>query len=409
MESVIRDQIDWQQPFTTEEYAARRARVKAALEAAGYDGMLVTAPRDYYYLSGHDHIWQFRRAGAGLFFDTASGTFVSYDNAMHRVLVSTTPEINEVFYTPRRVSETELAACVADNLLKRGLAKGRVAIQTSGHGGPLDPVRDIGRRLASAGATVVEDSHIIEDVRLYKTAAEVAVMRQAGAIARDSMAAARDLMKPGVMETEIDGVICFEMMKRGCGHPAIPSMIGSGPRSGEHHGTASHRRLKSGDVVHLDFAASLHRYHVNMCRGFAVGEIDGRWHDLMNRSAGCSAAIVAGVKPGDPFSAVQTAANLYIDASGVDRAAHEWFIGGYVLGIAFPPDWTHRHRPQPFENVPDPQIMPGMVFNFEVQYDVFEGWPGGSGAGWIDTFLMTETGLEVLTDMPRQLVAVGGA
>ena len=126
-----------------------------------------------------------------------------------------------------------------------------------------------------------------------------------------------------------------------------------------------------------------------------MGDIDQRWYDLFNRSAGCSDAIVRGVNLGDPFSRVQEAADAFIAQSGVDRAKFEWFIGGYTLGIAFPPDWVHRHRPNPFEPANDPVMRPGMVFNFEVQYDVFEGWPGGSGAGWIDSYLMTEKGLEI--------------
>ena len=47
-------------------------------------------------------------------------------------------------------------------------------------------------------------------------------------------------------------------------------------------------------------------------------------------------------------------------------------------------------------------MRPGMVFNFEVQYDVFEGWPGG-GCRLDDPYLMTEKGLEILTEMPRIL------
>ena len=127
----------------------------------------------------------------------------------------------------------------------------------------------------------------------------------------------------------------------------------------------------------------------------------------LRRSAGCSDAIVKGVRPGDPFSRVQEAADAFIAQSGIDRAKFEWFIGGYTLGIAFPPDWVHRHRPNPFEPANDPVMRPGMVFNFEVQYDVFEGWLGGSGGGWIDSYLMTEKGLEILTEMPRNLAVVG--
>ena len=406
MEQTVREMIDWAQPFPPEEYAERRAKIATALGNAGYDGMLVTAPQDLYYLTGHDQIWQHLRQITGLFFETATASFVFFDGESHRAIVSTIPEITDVIYHARGRAQDQ-ADLVVGELIARGLAKGRIAIQTWAYGAHPDLVRGTGAQLTAAGATVVEDSHLIEDIRLYKSPREVAVMREAGAIAKDAMAAARDAMTPGIMETEIDGILCNELMRRGCGHPGIRTMIGSGARSGAHHGPAAHRRLKAGDIVHIDFCASLHRYHTNLSRSFAVGDVDPRWHDLMDRSAGCTAAIVAGVKPGEPYSRVQAAADAFIAEAGVDRARYEWYIGGYVLGIAFPPDWVHRHRPKPSEEVPDPAMAPGMVFNFEVQYDVFDGWPGGSGAGWIDSYLMTESGLEVLTEMPRNLVMVG--
>ena len=52
-------------------------------------------------------------------------------------------------------------------------------------------------------------------------------------------------------------------------------------------------------------------------------------------------------------------------------------------------------------------LEPGVVLNYENQYDVFEGWPGGTGVGYIDTFMMTDTGFELLTTLPRNLVVVG--
>jgi Xaa-Pro aminopeptidase len=407
MDSAIRAMVDWEQPFSADEYAGRRARVKAALENAGYDGIVVTAPRDYYYLSGHDHIWQYRYAVTGLYFDTASGSFVFFDNASHRNVVSTTPEITDVTYGPRKGDARDHVTAIAAQLLDRGYGKGRIAIQTWSYGLHPDLVRFMGECFSEKGAEIVEDDIVIEEVRLYKTEAEIAVMREAGSHSRRAMAKARDAMAPGMMEYEIDAIISHDLLNAGCGHPGIRNMIGSGARSGDHHGPAFHRALKSGDIVHIDFSASLHRYHANLSRSFAVGDADPRWHDLMDRSAGCSQAIVDGVQAGDPFSHVQTAADAFIAASGVDRATYEWFIGGYVLGIAFPPDWVDHHRPQPFDAAPDPVMKPGMVFNFEVQYDVFEGWPGGSGAGWIDSYLMTENGLEIITDMPRELVVVG--
>ncbi len=404
MHTTIRSQIDWEQPFPPEEFAERRKKVKQALEQAGYDGMVVTAPRDYYYLSGHDHCWQYRHAVIGLYFDTASGSFVFFDNTSHQVLISNTPEITDVLYQSRQIPAAEQVLDLARKILERGWARGRIAIQTWGYGCHPDHVRALGRQFAEAGATVVEDSDLIEHVRLYKSAREVAVMRSAAEAALATMRRVQEYVRVGVSETEIDGVLCNELMTRGCGHPGIRNMIGSGPRSGCHHGLATHRQLKQGDLLHIDFGASVHRYHVNLSRMFSVGSADPRWHTLFTPSADCSRAIASGVKVGDPFSQVQKAADRFIADSGVDRQRYGWFIGGYVLGIAFPPDWVDQHRPEPYEPANDVIMQPGMVFNFEVQYDVFDGWAGGSGGGWIDSYLMTERGLEILTDMPRNLV-----
>lgn len=381
MQSAIRNSLDWEQPFPPEEYADRRKKVKEALEAAGYDGILVTAPRDYYYLSGHDHIWQYRHAVIGLYFDTASGTFVFFDNNSHQVVVSTTPEITDILYQTRRDPAAKQALELAEKVLARGWAKGRIAIQTWGYGCHPDHVRSIGNCFSRAGATVVEDSDVIETVRLYKSPREIAVIRGAASIAVATMRTVREHVKAGVAETEIDAVICHEMMKRGSGHPGIRNMIGSGPRSGCHHGPATHRRLKSGDVLHIDFCASLHRYHANISRTFSVGAANPKWHTLFGPSADCSKAIARGVHAGDPLSRVQEVADAFIADTGIDRERYAWLIGGYVLGIAFPPDWVDQHRPQPYEAVKDPIMKPGMVFNFEVQYDVYDGWPGDREVG----------------------------
>ncbi|WGF88470.1 M24 family metallopeptidase [Marinivivus vitaminiproducens] len=408
MDRIIRERVDWEQPFPPEEYRARRETVLQAAAAAGYDGLVITSPRDYHYLTGHDHIWQYRCGFTGLYADVASGSLFLFDNPSHRNLISVTPEITDVAYHRRKGTPLEQAGDVVGHISQRGLGRGRIAIQTQSYGLHPDLVRRIGQGLAeTCGAEIVEDDVLVEDVRLYKSPQEVAVVRQAAAIAVETMTVVRDRLRPGMAETEIDAVIAYESMRRGCGHPGIRTMIGSGPRSGAHHGPATSRALKPGDVLHIDFCTSLHRYHANLSRSFAIGAVDPRWHDLMDRSAGTTAAILEAVRPGDPFSAVQDAADRFIAKAGIDRERYEWFIGGYVLGIAFPPDWVHRHRPRSFDGQDDPVMQPGMVFNFEVQYDVFDGWPGGSGAAWIDTFLMTEDGLECLTELPRELVVIG--
>ncbi len=411
MDQSIRDRIDWEQPFPPEEYAERRRQVREAMAREGIDGILVTGAADVNYLTGYDQIWHSYLNIIGIFLRADEESTLFFDNDGHIVLQSTTPDIEEVVVMPRGAAVSHVPL-VAEAIRARGWAKGRIALQPWCYGPHPTLLEAIGERLAADAtadgaeiAAITDGSTLVEDVRLIKSPREVAVMREAGRVADLAMAAARDALKPGLRETDVDAVFTAALMGNGCGYPGIRSMVGSGPRSGAHHGPATHRRIKQGDVVHIDFCASLHRYHVNLSRSFAVGPADPRWHELMDKAAGCIDAVLESVKPGESMTRVQEVADAYTDSQGL--RPHVWLIGGYTLGIAMPPDWVGRHRPKPREDVPIPLLEPGIVFNYENQFDVFEGWPGGTGAAYIETFLVTEDGLELLSRLPRNLVTAG--
>jgi Xaa-Pro dipeptidase len=181
-------------------------------------------------------------------------------------------------------------------------------------------------------------------------------------------------------------------------------MVGSGPRSGTHHSPPTRREIRQGDLVFVDFCGCYDRYHVNLNRTFSLGEPDGRWTGLMDKAAGCIDAIQEQVGLGDPLSKVDEVAQRYIDEVGIRK--YVWWVGGYALGVAVPPDWCNNHWLKARFGTRDRALEPGMVFNLENQFDVWEDWPGGSGAAYIETLLVTEDGLEVLSKHPRKLVVV---
>ncbi len=124
----------------------------------------------------------------------------------------------------------------------------------------------------------------------------------------------------------------------------------------------------------------------------------------MTKSAGCIDAIVAEAKLGDPMSRVDEIAQAYIDEVGIRE--YVWWVGGYCQGIALPPDWCNNHWLAPRFGMRDRALEPGMFFNLENQFDVWEDWPGASGAASIETLMVTDTGLEVMSKHPRTLVVV---
>lgn len=403
MQQYLGRQIDWPQAFPTEEYAMRRDKVRRALAAEGLDAIYVTIPADLTYLTGYDMIWYHLRNLTGLLVRADSQDTLFFDQRSHTTIVSTTPEITEVVWLERGPVDDAIAV-IADTIESRGLARKTIALQPWSYAPHVTVIDALGQRLRDTGSKLADGSTLIEDIRLVKSPREIEHARTAAAIADRAMTAGRDAIAPSVTETELEGIVVSAMMTHGGGYPAIRTMIGSGPRAGTHHSAATQRRVRQGDLVFIDFCACFHRYHVNVNRTFSLGEPDARWSRLMEASAGCIEAIVQSVRPGEAYGKVQEVADAYIDAAGLRK--YVWYIGGYSLGIAVPPDWVGRHRPESPPDVSDRPIEAGMVFNFENQFDVWEDWPGGSGAAYIETFLVTDDGLEVLSKLPRTLVAV---
>ena len=407
MQSYLRDQVDWPQPFPAEEYAARRERVRGALAEAGLDAIYVTAPPNITWLTGYDMIWYNLQNLTGVLLRADAEEAVFFDSVAHTTIISTTPEIGEVVWLDSAAvsgTASESIDTLVAEVGRRGLGGARIGLEMWGvapHGSVMD---SLASALREAGARVEDCWTLMDELRIVKSPLEIDHVRKASEIGDAAMAAARDAIRPGITETALEGVIMGSMMAAGGGYPGIRTMVGSGPRSGTHHSPPTRRQVQQGDLVFLDFCGCYDRYHVNINRTFSLGEPDPRWTGLMDKSAGCIDAILDQAKLGEPLSAIDTIAQRYIDEAGLRK--YVWWVGGYALGIGIPPDWCGNHWLSPRFDITDRALEPGMVFNLENQFDVWEDWPGGSGAAYIETFLATEDGLEVMSKHPRTLVVV---
>ena len=81
-------------------------------------------------------------------------------------------------------------------------------------------------------------------------------------------------------------------------------------------------------------------------------------------------------------------------------AQNVWWIGGYALGIALPPSWV-GHTYLANDGPERCYLRRGYVSNYE---NVLIDREAGFEASFIDTIVMTEKGLEVLSSVPRELL-----
>ena len=81
-----------------------------------------------------------------------------------------------------------------------------------------------------------------------------------------------------------------------------------------------------------------------------------------------------------------------------------WWVGGYALGIAMPPNWV-GHTYLANDAYEEFTWEPGYVTNYE---NILFDRDAGFTASYMETLLMTESGIEPLSSRPRTLTIAGG-
>lgn len=393
------DREGWAPPFSAAEYSERWDRVRAEMARRDIDTLIVTSPPNLTYLANYDSIWYDLTVVTAFVVHAAGGEPFLLDSGYHQMLARVTAVAPEIVYHRGRGTRA-----LVGNLGKRGWLDGRVGIErwSRAPAGPM--LAEIEAGLREAGAEVVDGSWLVDHVRLVMSPQEIAYVRRAAAIADAGMEAVRAELRPGLTEIQVQGIAHYAMAMLGGEEPAIRTVVRSGPRAGARHALPSERVIQPHEIVDVDFSASCKRYHVNIDRTFATGDVDDRWHDLLQRAAGSIERVVASVRPGDPMRKVADVGGAYIREAGLSHIVR--WVDGYTIGVSIPPDWVGhiflgggRFEESTFE--------PGMVANYEDTFDVVhEDWPGGHGAAYIDTLLMTGQGLEVLSKLERTLIVV---
>lgn len=384
-------------PFSPEEYRARAERVRAEMTRRGVDVLYVTSPANLCYLTGFESIWYPPRAPLGAVLARESEALVFVDYERHRHLVEQTAQCDDaIFFT----YETALGT-VEREFAARGWASGTVGLEWASRSPSALLLEEVAHRLRGRGAEIVTGDWIVDRVRLVKSPAEIERVRRAAAIVDAAFAAIQADVRPGQTELEIAARLNAAMAAQGGEEAAIRTMVSAGPDVWfKTHAAPSRRPVERGDVMYVDACGVVDRYHVDLCRTFAVGDDHAQARALLELTAGSVLAVQQAVRPGDPLDVAQRIAEDHVYA----RVPREqvWWVGGYALGIALPPDWVgHTY----LSNDAYEQFTwePGYVTNYEnIVFDADRGFT----ASYMETLLMTENGIEILSTVPRELLLI---
>jgi Xaa-Pro dipeptidase len=303
--------------------------------------------------------------------------------------VASLPYALQVFAYPENPSEWDNAFRKAAQAL--GLDGKRIGVEPR-------QLRLLEFRHVKAGAPEADypdASDVLTSLRLRKDQTEIEAMRRAVKIAQDALEATIPLIKIGMTEKELSSELVMQLLRQGS-EPEMPfaPIISGGPNSANPHASPSDRKLQAGDLLVVDWGATYDGYISDLTRTFAVGEVDEEYQKIHKIVQEANAAGRAAAKPGVPCADVDKAARDVIESAGY--GVYFTHRTGHGIGM--------EGHEEPYMRGDNMQLLePGMAFTVEPGIYL----PNRNGVRIEDNVVITETGADVLSDMPREIRIVG--
>ncbi len=136
--------------------------------------------------------------------------------------------------------------------------------------GWVNDIRSRARSGAVPPGEFVDMDHLLHEMRLFKSAAELKIMDRAGKISARAHRRAMQAVRPGMFEYQLQAEIEHEFASAGARSPAYSSIVGGGVNGCVLHYTENNSVLNSGDLVLIDAGCELEHYAADITRTFPI-------------------------------------------------------------------------------------------------------------------------------------------
>ena len=386
--------METQLAFSATEYRRRFDAVLALAAERNLDYLIIHKPEQTCWISGFNPTGVFYQNQLQI--NPRTGEVMILTHRLERDIAAESTWVEDrVLWTHHGQDPLEIGAERA----RTHLPEGRTARLGMTLGDYYLKVRDFQKFTKLLGdVDVVDVTDAIDDLMLVKSDEEIAVIREASAIADAGYDAAIEAIRPGVREWDVNAAIQFALATHGGEYPAFPTLVSSGERTGPLHNLPSNRVLQAGDAVFLVIPGVRHRYNVNLERTVFVEEAPPLGREIYAVAEAAFHAGLALTRPGTPVGDIDRA-TLEVKKEKGFLQYNPGTRAGFGVGLSYPPIWISTLSILDG----DPHILaPGYVFSLEPHIQGYHDWSITVG----NIILVTADGYEELLRAPTTLVEV---
>ncbi len=272
------------------------------------------------------------------------------------------------------------------------------------------------------GPIAIEDTNpILHPMRQVKSPTELAMLRKAMEISVAAHNRAREFVKVGHYEYQIQAEIEHTFRLHGGMGPAYPSIVASGSNACILHYIENHRQIQENDLLLIDAGCSYGYYNGDITRTFPVsGQFTGEQKAIYELVLEAQLKAIESVKPGNPYNEfhdmavcvlVQGLIDLGLLKGDLEELIKEekykpfyMHKTGHWLGLDVHDVGVYKQGEETWQSLAPGHVLtvePGIYISPDIkpaegQPEIPERWRG-IGIRIEDDVLVTKTGHEVLT------------
>ena len=199
-------------------------------------------------------------------------------------------------------------------------------------------------RKATLGPSCIEDSTaFLAEFRLFKSAAELAVMREGARITAEAHTLAMQQVRPGMFEYEIDALLEYTFRRQGAWAPAYTSIVGGGANACILHYIENNSKFGPNDLMLIDAGAEVDGYATDVTRTSPVsGKFTTPQADLYNAVLRAQEEAIIQTRPGATIEGIHNGVVRNLCESMVDLGLLEGSVDQLVETEAYKRFYMHR-------------------------------------------------------------------